>query len=52
MTQYEIRTCRDRPVFAYDDLARAKLEMRRAEQRIGIKLRLIEITRVEKEIAA
>ena len=48
---YELRTMRDRPVFAFDNIDRAKDELRLAEKRIGTKLKLVEITRSEKEIA-
>lgn len=48
---YEIRTMRGRPVFSFDDIARAKDALRTNEKRLGIKLRLVEITRVEKELS-
>lgn len=48
---YEIRTVRDTPVYAFDNEFRAKEELAKATKRVGTKLRLIKITRVEEEIA-
>jgi len=48
---YELRTMRNRPVSAFDNVARAKDELHAAEKRIGTKLKLVEITRIEKEIS-
>lgn len=48
---YEIRTMRDTPVYAFDSEFRAKEELAKATKRVGTKLRLIRITRVEEEIA-
>ncbi len=44
---YEIRTSRNARVFSYDSLARAKEERIVAEQRIGCKMQIVKITRVE-----
>lgn len=49
-TSYEIRTLRNRPVFAFDDEARARQELARSIGRVGTRLRLVKITRVEEEI--
>ncbi len=48
---FEIRTRADRPVFAFDNVVRARQERTEAEKRLGIPLRLVRITRIEKEIA-
>ena len=50
-TTYELRTVRDTPVYSFDNETRAREEMRKATKRIGTKLRLIKITRVEEELA-
>ena len=50
MTQYELRTSRGARCFAYDTLPRAREEKARAERKIGIPLRLFEVTLVEREI--
>lgn len=47
---YEIRTSRNVPVFAYDNLGRAKIGLKDAEKRVGIKMRLYEIVRTERDI--
>jgi hypothetical protein len=49
-TTYEIRTMRNAPVYAFDNLENAKVELRKSEKRIGRKLVLVEITRTEREI--
>lgn len=47
---YELRSVRgNRPVFAYQSLARAQEERERARKR-GIPLRLLRVTRIEEEI--
>lgn len=51
MITYEIRTMRNAPVYAFDNIERAKQELRKSEKRIGTKLVLVEITRVEREIS-
>lgn len=50
-TTYELRTVRDTPVYSFDNETRAREEMHKATKRIGTKLRLIRITRVEEELA-
>lgn len=50
-TTYELRTVRDTPVYSFDNETRAREEMRQHTKRIGTKLRLIRITRVEEELA-
>lgn len=47
---YEIRNLRGKPLFAFDNLDRAKTEVRNIEKRLNIKVRLIEVMRVEREI--
>lgn len=44
---YEIRTSRNARVFAYDDLERAKVERTRSEKRVGCKMQIVKITRLE-----
>lgn len=44
---YEIRTSRNARVFAYDDLERAKTERTRSEKRVGCKMQIVKITRLE-----
>jgi hypothetical protein len=52
MTQYELRSIKGRPLMAFDNLNRA-IEYQMAHQkRIGTKLRLFEVRRVEQELAA
>lgn len=52
MTQYELRTARNNPFMAFDNLNRA-IEYQLAHQkRVGTKLRLFKVERVEQEIAA
>ena len=48
---YEIRTTRNTPVYRFDNEHRAKDELAKATKRIGTKLRLVKITRVEEEVA-
>ena len=47
---YEIRNLRNKPLFAFDNIERAKTEVRAIEKRLSIKVRLIEVMRVEREI--
>ena len=47
---YEIRTTRNTPVYRFDNEYRAKDELAKAAKRIGTKLRLVKITRVEEEL--
>ena len=48
---YELRSVRgNRPVFAFDDVARAKTERDRASER-GIRLSLVKVTRIEEHIS-
>ena len=47
---YEIRTMRNKPVYVFDNLDNAKKELARSEKRVGIKLRIVEVMRVEREI--
>jgi len=48
---FEIRSIRgNRPVFAFDDESRARNELRKAEQRIGTKLALVRIVKLEERI--
>jgi hypothetical protein len=47
---YQIRTVRDRPIFAYDSLARAQEERLKAEQRIGCKMKIVKVTHIEEEV--
>lgn len=49
---YQIRTVRDRPIFAYDSLPRAQEEKIKAEKRIGCKMKIVKITHVEEDIDA
>ena len=54
MTQvsYQIRTVRDRPIFAYDSLLRAQEEKLKAEKRIGCKMKIVKVTHIEEEVDA
>lgn len=47
---YQIRTVRDKPIFAYDSLLRAKEECLKAEQRIGCKMKIVRVTYVEEVV--
>lgn len=47
---FELRTLRNRPVFSFDSLTRAKEERARAEKRIGVSLKIVKITRTEQEV--
>lgn len=47
---YQIRTVRDRPIFAYDSLSRAQEERIKAEQRIGCKMKIVKVTHIEEEV--
>lgn len=49
---YEIRTSRNAPVFSFDNKHRAKQELAQAEKRLGTRLRLVEVRRVERGIPA
>lgn len=44
---YLIKTPRGATVFSYDSLQRAKEEKLKAEKRIGCKMQIVKITRVE-----
>lgn len=52
MTQvsYQIRTVRDKPIFAYDNLLRAQEEKLKAEKRVGCKMKIVKVTHIEEEI--
>lgn len=52
MTQYELRTTSGRPFMAFDTLHRATEYRAAHHKRVGVKLRLFEVKRVEQEIAA
>lgn len=52
MTQYELRTASNRPFMAFDNLHRAMEYQMAHQKRVGTKLRLFEVRRVEQEIAA
>ena len=47
---YEIRTMRDRPVFAFDSEPRAREELAKATKRVGTKLRLVKVTKLEEDV--
>ncbi len=47
---YQVRTLRDTPVYSFDSLLRAQEERLRAEQRVGCKMKLVRITRIEEEV--
>lgn len=47
---YHIRTVRNAPVFAFDNLTRAREEMLKAQKRIGCKLRIVKVTHVEEVV--
>lgn len=49
---YEIRTHANAPVFSFDNEHRAKQELANAEKRLGTRLRLVEISRIERDIPA
>ena len=50
MNTYEIRSAAGRPVYAFDDLARACEAKAIAEKRTRTTMRLFEIVRTEREI--
>ena len=51
-TTYELHSVRgNRPVFAFDDIVRARQEQERASAR-GVRLALVRVTRTEEVIAA
>ena len=54
MTQvsYQIRTVRDKPIFAYDNLLRAQEEKLKAEKRVGCKMKIVKVTHIEEEVDA
>lgn len=47
---YHIRTIRGAPVFSFDSLQRAKEERFRAEKRIGCKMQIVKVTRLEEVV--
>jgi hypothetical protein len=49
-TVYELRTARGKSVFSYDCLERARIDSRTHERRIGVKLHIFKVTRVEEAI--
>lgn len=49
-TSYELRTTRNTPVYAFDNETRARQELEKASRRIGTKLKLVRVTRVEEEL--
>ena len=53
MTQvsYQIRTVRDKPIFAYDNLLRAQEEKLKAEKRVGCKMKIVKVTHIEEVVA-
>lgn len=48
---YQIRTVRDKPIFAYDNLPCAQEEKLKAEQRVGCKMKIVKITHIEEVVA-
>lgn len=52
MTQvsYQIRTIRNTPIYAYDNLLRAQEEKRKAEKRVGCKMKIVKVTHIEEEV--
>lgn len=52
MTQvsYQIRTVRDKPISAYDNLPRAQEEKLKAEKRVGCKMKIVKVTHIEEEV--
>lgn len=50
-TTYELRTTRGRAIFAFDDETRARQERIKAEQRVGIKMELWRVDRVEERVS-
>ncbi len=50
-TTYELRTARNARVFSYDSLERARIDSRTHERRIGVKLHIVKVTRVEEVVA-
>jgi hypothetical protein len=49
---YHIRTLRGTPVYICETLQRAQEEKRKAEQRVGCKMKLVKITQTEEEVDA
>lgn len=47
---YEVRTRSNRAIAAFDNLHRAIAHLAREQDRIGIPLRMVEVTRTEQEI--
>lgn len=50
-TTFVIRTRRGSQIMAYDDLERAKVAMRKFEQKIGISLQIVRVDHIEEVIA-
>lgn len=48
---YQIRTVRDKPIFAYDSLIRAQEERLKAEKRVGCKMVIVKVTQTEEVVA-
>lgn len=48
---YEIRTMRGTPVQIFDNEKRARSEMLQKEKRVGVKMQLFKIVRVEELVA-
>ena len=49
---YEIRTRKNVPVYTFDCQHRARQELVRAEARLKIRLRLVEVSQIERELSA
>ena len=47
---YEIRTCRNTPVMAFNDLGRARDEAKKREKLIRTKLRVVEVSVTERDV--
>lgn len=50
-TTFVIRTSRGSKIMAYDDLARAKADLRKWENKIGIRLQIVRIDQIEEVVA-
>ena len=47
---YQVRTIRGTPVYSFDSFLRAQEEKLNAEKRVGCKMKLVRITRIEEEV--
>jgi hypothetical protein len=50
MTTYEIRSAMNTPIFTFDNLTAAEVELRKSQKTVAVPLRLVEVRRVEREI--